>query len=300
MTFTPLLLVLSLLAVGASIVLQSLLLSGYPRTEIKSCECNISTSSTPQTASVSSCHVPNAYRAAAYAHTWFVLGDEFAGGQGASSSTHYVSLLAAQARALTNVDPIVVNAVGDDNADNLPQQVQLVRRSTAYQTLVQSTQSALVIVSYGAGLLQRQADRGTQDAALSIVMEHYTSLYTPDNSSLIPSDKTAQFYVLLVPHPDPTHGGVGVPSECASCPSLNHPTLASRTAHREIYASMQLFLANLATRRGWAWLDTDAALGEYAWPSAPNCESSAFKDCYLYNDLGQSLLAKTLWSCFVE
>lgn len=302
MSHSTWLLVVALGALTVSIVLQAILIARDPTPATHDTARLANATSCPPTggaatiaAAPQACSLPETMRAATYARTWFVLGDEFAAGQGASVS--YLSLLQAQARTLTNANPVVVNAVGDANAQSLPDQVDLVRRTTAYRSLLASTQPALVVVSYGAGLLQRQADRGAQDAALSIVMEHLAALTSPGNTSLIPPDRTSQFYVLLLSHPDPTHGGVAVPAECATCPSLNHPTLASRTAHREIYASLRLVYAGLAARHGWAWLDTDVALGSYAWPGAPNCAASAFADCYLYNDLGQSLLASETWKC---
>jgi len=308
MKYTPWLLVTALLALTVSIVLQAVLLgmdasgaTGHADGACRPCASS-HTDNTTQPSHLSTlataCHLPAAYRAAAYARTWFVLGDEFAAGQGGVTS--YIALLQARARALTNANPVVVNAVGADNAQNLPAQVALVRNTAVYRSLVESTQPALVIVSYGAGLLQKQADRGAQDAALSIVEEHLAALTTPTNASLIPAAQSSQFYVLLVAHPDPTYGGISVPAECATCPSLNHPTLASRLAHNEIYSSQRLLYANLAARNQWAWMDTDVALGNYAWPSAANCQASAFVDCYLYSELGQSLLANQVWDCLVQ
>ena len=303
MNYTPWVLIVALLAVGATIVLQAIMLA-----HVDTCSCttadgaaltvNISTH-TPTPAVATACRAPPAYHTAAYAHTWFVLGDEFARGDGVAAND-YLSLMKAQSRRLNNVDPLVINAVGADNVDNLPQQIALVKQSVAYRSLVESTRPALVIVSYGAGLLQRQADRGAQDAALSIVMDHYAALWSDANESLIPPGRASQFYVVLVPHPDPTYGGVSIPAACASCASLNHPTLSSRIAHREIYSSLALFLRNTATRNQWAWLDSDQAFGAHAWPSATNCESSAFNDCYTYNAFGHAQLAATLWQCITN
>ena len=248
-----------------------------------------------------SCELPADYTALAYARTWIQLGDSFAAGAGASvpSESSWIALLRALARVRLGNDPAIINGVGT-SADSLPEQIRLLQSLPAWHQLLAMREHALIFVSYGAEWLQARAEQGTQDAALSVVIDHLALLLGSSNASLIPPEAAGQFSVILVTHPDPTAGGVYVPVEYARCVdarSLNWPTLASRTAHAQIYNSMHTHLHALATRNGWGFVDTDAALGAHAWPSARASDGCAWRDCYSFNDRGHAMLAALLWSC---
>jgi hypothetical protein len=248
------------------------------------------------------CQMP--YTALPYARTWIQLGDSFAAGAGATvpAESSWIALLGALARVRLGSRPTIINAVGSA-PDSLPEQIRLLRAQPVWQELLAARERVLLFVSYGAEWLQARAELGGQDAALSTVIEHLALLVGSSNASLIPPDAADQFGVVLITHPDPTAGGVFVPAEYAQCSgarTLNWPTLASRAAHDQIYArsgALYTHLQALATRNGWAFVDTDAALGAYAWPSARAADGCAWRDCRSYNDRGHSLLAALLWAC---
>jgi hypothetical protein len=258
-------------------------------------------SPTPAPVPTYSCSAPASWTGLAYARTWIQLGDSFAAGAGATvpDESSWMAQLRSLARIRLGSAPTVVNAVGTA-ADSLPEQIRLLRASAVWQQLLASREQALLFVSYGAEWLQTRAN---PDAALSTVVEHLALLVGATNVSLIPPDAVAQFGVVLIAHPDPTAGGVYVPADyalCADAPSLNWPTLASRAAHDQIYGgdgALHTHLRRLATRYGWAFVDTDAALGGSAWPAARAADGSAWRDCHSYNDRGHSLLAALLWAC---
>lgn len=257
-------------------------------------------SSTPAVPTYS-CELPPDYTALAYARTWIQLGDSFAAGAGASvpSESSWIALLRALARVRLGNDPTIINGVGSAAGD-LPEQIRLLRSLPAWRQLLDTREHALIFVSYGAEWLQARAEQGANDAALSVVIDHLALLLGSTNASLIPPEAAGQFSVVLVTHPDPTAGGVYVPAEYARCVdarSLNWPTLASRAAHTQIYGAMHTHLRALATRNGWGFVDTDAALGTHAWPSARASDGCAWRDCYSYNDRGHAMLAALLWSC---
>lgn len=246
------------------------------------------------------CQLPAEYTALPYARTWIQLGDSFAAGAGATvpAESSWIALLRALARVRLGNSPTVINAVGSA-PDSLPEQIRLLRAQPAWRELLAARERVLLFVSYGAEWLQTRGP----DAALSTVIEHLALLVGSSNASLIPPEAAGQFSVVLITHPDPTAGGAHVPAEYARCveaPTLNWPTLASRAAHEQIYArdgALYGHLQALARRNGWAFVDTDAALGAYAWPSARAADGCAWRDCRSYNDRGHSLLAALLWAC---
>lgn len=258
-------------------------------------------SAAPVAPATYSCELPPDYAALAYARTWIQLGDSFAAGAGASvaAESSWIALLRALARVRLGNDPTIINAVGSA-PDNLPEQIRLLRSLPAWRQLLNTREHALIFVSYGAEWLQARAEQGTADAALSVVIDHLALLLGSTNASLIPPEAAGQFSVILVTHADPTAGGIYVPVEYARCVdarSLNWPTLSSRTAHAQIYGAMHTHLHALATRNGWGFVDTDAALGTHAWPSARASDGCAWRDCYALNDRGHAMLAALLWAC---
>lgn len=244
------------------------------------------------------CQLPTDYTGLVYAPTWVLLGDDFAAGVGATDAeqTSWWARLRALARVHQGTDPAVMSAVGP-NADNLAVQIEQLAASAEWRQLLADGRQVVLWVSYGAEWLQRRADQGAQDAALSIVLDQLDRLWL--NSTLIPWDGAGRVAVVLVAHADPVAGGVAVPARLApGCATLNHPTLASRTAHEQIYGSLRTALAALARRRHWAFVDTDVPLGRYAWPSVSARDAGgAFTDCAHYGDRGQALLASVLWAC---
>lgn len=234
------------------------------------------------------------------AKTWFLLGDEFAAGQGSSapSQNSYQALLEAMARDQTGYDPTIINAVGA-NPLNLPEQIRLLRQSSSFRAVVAANEPILLLFSYGAGWLSSQWQT-TGDASVYSLIDQIHML-AGGNASLIGSDIATHFQVVVMSRPDPARGGVAVPEQYAVCsaePSLNRPSVHSRMAHSQIVTDASLILKQYAIKQGYAFVDVDEALGHYSlaqkrWDS----DATAFRDCSTYNDLGHSFLADLVWQC---
>lgn len=235
-------------------------------------------------ASTPACVAPPGYTAPMqYATVWAVLGDEFAAGVGARSGVTWPELLRATAKMRTGaaVAPAVLNAA--QQGGSLAQQLAAVLGSPEVQRAVDNREGVLLLVSHG---VRKLAD----GAPLYQVADELGAL----------ANATAARTVLIA-GPDPLWGGTRIDPALAACPpalaALNYPTLATAGAHRQLYAAQRALYTELARRHGWALVDTDAALGRYAWPYAQTPADAAFGDCEHYSELGQGLLADLLWRC---
>jgi hypothetical protein len=303
-------------ALSACVVLSALSLRTVTRVHEKVAAASengdgLSTATTTTTSSSSPlsntgyrCDIPLAYRSLSSAPTWILLGDEFAAGHGASNPTQtsYAAALLEMARhagsAAANTN--IINAA-TQHTDDLHAQVQALRASSAFASAMQSHEPVLVLVSYGAQWLQQG---GGASASLSRLYAQFASALFNGSDALAPAatttTTTTQVSIILIAPPNPFANGVLVPAELTQCSvgELNHPTVDAYATQRNIYDSVRIMMRSIATRQGYAFVDTDTALAQYAWPTATGRSSSAFADCRLYNDMGQALLAELLWSCF--
>lgn len=247
-----------------------------------------------------SCHLPPSYQSKSplAAGAWILLGDGFAAGSGTSAS--YPAVLKAMENQANGYDPVVLNAVGLNQASDLTEQVRLLKASSKYQNVASTLNPILLIVSFGRTWLNAQQQMLGGAAPILGLVEQLKAIQG-GNNSLITSSNANQFRVLLIAEPDPAYGGVYVPIEYAQCiyePTLNSPTSSSRVLHTQAVTDSATALRNFATVRGYAYLEVDAALGSFslAMKSSPS-DLSAFRDCENYGDVGHKMLADVISAC---
>ena len=247
-----------------------------------------------------SCHLPLSYQAKSplAAGAWILLGDGFAAGSG--TSTSYPAVLKSLESQANGYDPVVLNAVGLNQAADLTEQVRLLKASSKYQNVANTLNPILLIVSFGRTWLNAQQQM-LGGAASVIGLVDQLKAIQGGNNSLISAANAGQFRVLLIAEPDPAYGGVYVPAEYAQCiyePALNAPTSNSRILHSQAVADSAAALRNFAIIHGYAYLEVDAALGSFSLAmKASLADLSAFRDCENYGDVGHKMLADVISAC---
>jgi len=247
-----------------------------------------------------SCHLPPAYQSKSplAAGAWILLGDGFAAGSGTSAS--YPAVLKAMENQAYGYDPVVLNAVGLNQASDLTEQVRLLKASSKYQNVASTLNPILLMVSFGRAWLNAQQQMLGGAASVLGLAEQLKAIQGGNNSLISPASAN-QFRVLLVAEPDPAHGGVYVPAEYAQCiyePALNQPTTNSRVLHAQAVVDSAAALKNFATIHGYAYIEVDAALGSFSLAMKSSlADLSAFRDCESYGDVGHKMLADLISAC---
>lgn len=234
-------------------------------------------SNTPATSPQYTCTMPTTYHSLPYAKLWIVLGDAFIAEPG------WLDTLRSTTKLKTGTSVTLLNVARANSS--LADQLRSVSESTLYQTAVASSDSVLAFVSYGVGVLEA-------GGAVASLSDELDLLLFAANMSFSA--------IVLIDRPDPIFGGVRVPPTYATCPLLNFPTLQTLAEHATLYTTMHLLYKSLAKRRSCAHIETDLALGQYAWPSVQSKDACAFADCQVYNVLGQALLADLVWKCIAS